>query len=99
MIVMNDRTENIPADTVAIMEYVDDGFGGEKTSITFSTIEEIQKHHHIIVGKREDDGFSILPGSVIFVPYGYHIDENGSRYPRYLKLVAEKEYIYKPKVQ
>ena len=27
----------------------------------------------------------------------YHIDENGSRYPRYLKLVAEKEYIFKPK--
>ena len=94
---MNDRTENIPADTVAIMEYVDDGFGGKKSSITVSTIEEIQKQHHIIVDKREDDGFSILPGSVIFVPYGYHIDENGSRYPRYLKLVAEKEYIFKPK--
>lgn len=93
---MNDRTENIPADTVAIMEYVDDGFGGKKSSITFSTIEELQKQHHIIINK-EGDGFSILPGSVIFVPYGYHIDENGSRYPRYLKLVAEKEYIFKPK--
>lgn len=93
---MNDRTENIPADTVAIMEYVDDGFGGKKSSITFSTIEELQKQHHVIINI-EGDGFSILPGSVIFVPYGYHIDENGSCYPRYLKLVAEKEYILKPK--
>ena len=93
---MNNRTENIPADTVAIMEYVDDGFDGEKPSITFSTIEELQKQYHILVNI-EGDGFSILPGSVIFVPYGYHIDENGSRYPRYLKLVAEKEYTLKPK--
>lgn len=26
---MNDRIENIPADSVAIMECVDDGFGGK----------------------------------------------------------------------
>lgn len=92
---MNDRTENISADTVAIMEYVDDGFGGKKSSITYSTIEEIQKQHHIIVNIN-GDGFSILPGSVIFVPYGFDVDENG-RCPMYLKLVAEKEYILKPK--
>ena len=100
---MNDRRENIPADTVVIMECVDDGIGGEKPlitfstpSITFSTIKEIHKQNHIIGNKIEGDGFSILPGSVIFVPYGYHFDDNG-RYPRYLKLVAKKEYTLKPK--
>ena len=75
---------------IAIMENVDDGYGGTKTDITFSTIEEMKQKHKIIVQKA-DDKISILPGSVVFVPYGYHY-QDGERIPRYLKVTTDKEY-------